>query len=308
MANSNSEKFKSGMVSIVGRPNVGKSTLLNSIVGEKIAIVSKVPQTTRNQVRGIYGDERGQIVFIDTPGLHMGKDKLDKFMHKAASSTVYDVDCVIHLVDVRDEVGPEEEAIAKRLKDLDVPVILGLNKVDQKTNKTRDYIALWERVKGKPIGEIENLTMITLSGKKNINIDSLLDILYSHLPEGPALYPADTVCDIPRKMVISDIIREKLINILRHELPHSIAVVVESMQPRKRKTIHISALILVERDTHKIIVIGKKGDNLKRIGTYARKELEDLLESKVFLELHVKTKKNWRDNSSLLREMGYDFM
>ncbi|MCK5214284.1 MAG: GTPase Era [Candidatus Omnitrophica bacterium] len=308
MANSNSEKFKSGMVSIVGRPNVGKSTLLNSIVGEKIAIVSKVPQTTRNQVRGIYGDERGQIVFIDTPGLHMGKDKLDKFMHKAASSTVYDVDCVIHLVDVRDEVGPEEEAIAKRLRDLDVPVILGLNKVDQKANKTQDYIALWERVKGKPIGEIENLTMITLSGKKNINIDSLLDILYSHLPEGPALYPADTVCDIPRKMVISDIIREKLINILRHELPHSIAVVVESMQPRKRKTIHISALILVERDTHKIIVIGKKGDNLKRIGTYARKELEDLLESKVFLELHVKTKKNWRDNSSLLREMGYDFM
>jgi GTP-binding protein Era len=304
----NPEKIRSGVVSIVGRPNVGKSTLLNSIVGEKVAIVSKVPQTTRNQVRGVYGDERGQIVFIDTPGLHVGKDKLDKFMNKSAFNTVYDVDCVIHLVDVRDEVGPEEEDIAKRLKGLDVPIILGLNKVDLKANKTQDYIALWEKVKGKPISEIENFTMITLSGKKNINLDALLDIIYSHLPEGEPLYPEDTVCDVPQKMAIADIIREKLINILRHELPHSIAVVVEAMRPRKYKTIHISALILVERDTHKQIVIGKKGENLKRIGTYARKELEDLLESKVFLELHVKTKKNWRDNTSLLQEMGYDFI
>lgn len=298
--------FRCGMVSIVGRPNVGKSTLLNNLIGEKIAIVSRVPQTTRNQVRGIYNDERGQIVFIDTPGLRMIHDSLDRFMNKSAYGTTHDADCIIHLVDTKEPVGREEEQIVSRLSNLKVPVVLCLNKVDFKgTPYLPEYISLWERVKGKTVHEMKSFTLIPISGKKGINTDKLLDILFDYLPEGQALYPLDTVSDIPQRMAISDIIREKLFNIMTHEIPHSIAVIIEDIQPERKKLLHIRALIIVETESQKKIVIGKGGVILKKVGSWSRVELEQLLGSKVFLELHVKDRKKWRDNNSFLEEMGY---
>ncbi len=294
------------MVSIIGRPNVGKSTLLNQIVGEKVTIVSRVPQTTRHQVRGIYNDERGQIVFIDTPGMHLGRDKLDKCMNQSASGTVDDVDCVIYLVDTSRLVGEEEENIAAKFKRTKVPVILGLNKIDLRRRNVADYIALWERAMGKPINEIKNFTLVSLSGQKGTNIEKLVDILFDYMPEGPELYPVDIVSDMPQRLALADIIREKLFKVLKKEIPHSLGVVIEDMKLLRKKTMNIKALIFVERDTQKEIVIGKNGEVLKKAGTLARGDLEDLLDMKVFLECYVKTKKNWRDDISLLQEFGYD--
>ncbi len=305
MRNDKTENFRCGMVAIIGRPNVGKSTLLNKIIGEKVSIVSKIPQTTRNQVRGIYHNDRGQIIFIDTPGLHIGKDKLTDCMNRSAYGTTYGADCVIHLVDTMDQVGKEEELIVEKIKYLKVPIILGLNKVDLKGRYIPEYIQLWERIKGKPVTEMESFTLLPISGKTGINIVKLVDILFENLPPGEALYPKDTVSDTPQKMVIADIIREKLLGILRHEVPYSLAVMVESIAPKRKKTLHICAVILVQRDSQKAIVIGKEGENLKNAGTLARLELEDLLDSKVFLELYVKDNKNWRNDSALLEEMGY---
>ncbi len=299
------EDFRCGMVSIVGRPNVGKSTLLNKIVGEKVAIVSRIPQTTRNQIRGIYNDERGQIVFIDTPGLHLGKDKLDEWMNRLAYETTHSADCIIHLIDSKSAPGEEEEGIVKRLAGMNAPIILGLNKVDRGDKYIPDYIALWEKIKGKPIPEMKNFTLLPLSAKEGTHVEKLLNILFDYLPKGPALYPRDSVTDTPQKIVIADIIREKLFAIMRDEIPHSIAVIVEDMQPKKKKILHIRALILVERDSQKEIVIGKGGLVLKQVGTQARGELEELLSKKIFLELYVKSKRNWRDNNALLEEMGY---
>ena len=295
-----------GMVSIVGRPNVGKSTLLNQIIGEKVTIVSRVPQTTRHQIRGIYNDRRGQIIFMDTPGLHLGRDKLDKFMNQSASGTIDDADCVICLVDTSRRVGEEEENIAAKFKYVKAPVILGLNKIDLRNRNVAEYIALWERVKGKPVNEMENFTLMSLSGQKGTNIEKLIDILFDHMPEGPVLYPTDIVSDMPQRLAMADIIREKLFKVLKKEVPHSLGVVIEEMKLMRKKTMNIKALIFVERDTQKEIVIGKNGAVLKKAGTLARSELESLLEMRVFLECYVKTRKRWRDDLSFLREFGYD--
>ncbi len=299
--------FRCGMVSIVGRPNVGKSTLLNKLLGEKVAIVSKIPQTTRNQIRGVYTDERGQIIFVDTPGVHQGSDQLDRFMNQSAYGITSQADVIIHLVDANDRVGLEEEQLVARLCSLKVPVILGLNKVDLKGRSIPEYISLWEKVTGKPIQENPLITILPLSGKDGTNISKLIDIVFELLPEGTALYPQDTICDIPQKMVIADIIREKLYLLLKDELPHSIAVVIDVVEPRKGKLLYIQAVIMVERDSQKSIVIGKSGALLKKVGSLARAELEELLESKVFLELFVKSHKDWRDSPSVLQEMGYEF-
>ena len=299
-----SEDFRCGMVSIVGRPNVGKSTLLNTILNEKVTIVSKVPQTTRWQMRGMYNDERGQIVFIDTPGLYLGKDKLDQMLTRTAFSTTQEADCVIHLIDTSEPTGKEEEAVVQRLLRVSAPIILGLNKIDLKGKFLPEYISLWESLKGKPVQDMERFVLLPLSGKTHTNIDQLLDILFDLLPQGPALYPRDVICDIPQKMAISDIIREKFLNVMREEIPHSLAVAVEAIQPKKNKVAYISALVFVERESQKEIVIGKNGDVLKKVGTLARQELEGLLEGKVFLDLHVKVQKKWRDDSSFLEEMG----
>jgi GTP-binding protein Era len=302
------QNLKTGVVSIVGRPNVGKSTLVNKLLGEKIAIVSNIPQTTRNQIRGVYNDERGQIVFIDTPGLHLGHDKLDKFMNRASMGSLQDVDVVIHLVDTTEHIGVEERNVVDQLKDLKCPIILGLNKVDIGKGKfIPDYITLWEETKGKKINEIKNLTLLPLSGLTGVHIDKLIDLVFEHLTEGPLHYDRDTVCDYPRKMVFSDTIREKLFQTMREEVPHSIAVVIEETKPRKGKTLYIRAVILVERESQKEIVIGKNGAVLKRVGMEARKELEDLLEQKVFLEMFVKTEKKWREDHGVLEQMGYVF-
>jgi len=302
----NKKDLRCGMVSIVGRPNVGKSTLLNCILGEKVAIVSKVPQTTRNRIRGVHNCEKGQIIFIDTPGLVLGKDKLDKFLKSSSLGSMNDADCVIHLVDACERVGKEEEEIVRRLNTIKSPIVLGLNKVDKKVKYANEYISLWEKAKGMPATEIENFAILPLSSKEEIHIEQLVDILFEHLPQSAPLYPVDVICDIPQRLAISDIIREKLIRVLRDEVPHSIAVVIESIKPKRKKTTHIQAVILIERESQKEIVIGKGGSVLKRVGTTARLELEDLLEGKVFLEMRVKTKKKWRDNVSLLQEMGYD--
>ncbi len=301
----NNGNFRCGTAAIVGRPNVGKSTLLNRIVGEKVAIVSPVPQTTRNQIRGIFNDERGQIVFIDTPGLHFGRDHLDRFMEQAAYGVANGADCVVYLVDANDAIGKEEESIARRLSTLTVPVIMGLNKIDEGDRRISDYISLWETVKAKPVNEVDNFILLPLSAKNGTNVEKLVTLILETLPLCPPLYPRDTVTDIPQKMAIADIIREKLFNVMREEIPHSIAVIIEDMRPIPKKTTHIRALVLVEKESQKMIVIGKDGKVLKQVGMQARQELEELLAGKVFLEIYVKDKRNWRDNYSLLEEMGY---
>ena len=299
-------QLKCGMVAIVGRPNVGKSTLLNAILEEKVSIVSDVPQTTRTQIRGIYTDERGQIVFIDTPGLHLGKDKFDKYMNRASIGSIDGVDVVIHLVDSSENTGAEERNVINQLKSCGKPIVVGLNKVDVGKGKfIPAYVQLWEELRGKPMGEMNDLTLFPLAGLKGTNVTKLIDVLFEHLPQGPLLYPEDAVTDFPQRMAMADLIREKLFRVLREEVPHSIAVIIERVQPKKGKTLHIRAVILVERDSQKEIVIGKGGDVLKQVGSDARRDLEELIGGKVFLEMFVKTKSNWRDDHGVLEDMGY---
>jgi len=300
-------QLKCGFVSIVGRPNVGKSTLLNAIVGEKIAIVSPVPQTTRSAVKGIFTDKRGQIVFLDTPGWHIGRDHLDRYMNQSCLNAIDGVDCIVHLVDSSERTGEEEFRIVERLKHVKVPIVLGLNKIDLKGEFVSDYIALWETARGKKISEFENFIMVPLSGLQGTQVDALVDVVFSFLPEGPFFYEPDTVTDVPKKQAVADIIREKLFLEMREEVPHSIAVTVEEIRPAKGKATYIRAVVMVERDSQKEIVIGHRGQMIKQVGTMARADLETLMETKVFLELFVKAQKNWRDDSSMLEDMGYSF-
>lgn len=298
--------LKCGMVAIIGRPNVGKSTLLNALLGEKVSIVSDVPQTTRHQIRGILTDERGQIIFIDTPGFHLGKDSLDKYMSRSMIEAIGDVDVVIHLVDTNDRIGQEERHVINRLKDCGKPIIVGLNKVDYAKGKfISEYIKLWEEMRGKPINEMNDLTLLPMSALKGNNVPKLVDIIFEQLPLSPLLYPSDTLTDLPVRMAMADMIREKLFQKMKEEVPHSLAVIIERVAPKKGNVLHIQALILVERDSQKEIVIGKSGAVLKDVGSLARTDLEHLVGKKVFLEMFVKTKENWRHNQDLLEEMGY---
>ena len=298
--------IKCGTVAIIGRPNVGKSTLLNALLGEKISIVSDIPQTTRQQIRGIYTDKRGQIIFIDTPGFHMGRDSLDKYMSRSMSGAIGNVDLIVHLVDANDRVGQEERQVIARLKDCGKPIIVGLNKVDfAKGKHIPEYIALWEELGGKPLNDRTDLILLPLSALKGNNVSKLIDLIFEQIPEGPMLYPEDTITDMPQRMAMADMIREKLFLKMKEEIPHSLAVMIETVAPRKGNILYIQALILVERDTQKEIVIGKAGDILKEVGGLARKDLEELVGKKVFLEMFVKTKDNWRQDHDLLEEMGY---
>jgi GTP-binding protein Era len=300
--------LKSGMVAIVGRPNVGKSTLLNAILGEKISIVSDVPQTTRHQIKGILTCERGQIVFIDTPGIHVGRDKLDKYMDRASLGSIDSVDAVIHMVDASEKTGPEEQHVVSRLNKCGKPIIVGLNKIDITKGKfVPEYIKLWEEVRGVPIQEMKDLILFPLSALKGTNVKKLLDLLFEQMPQGPFLYPEDTITDFPKRMAMADLIREKLFLLMREEIPHSIAVIIEGVQPKRGKVLHIRAAILVERESQKEIVIGKAGAILKQVGSQARKDLEELVGGKVFLELFVKTASHWREDYSTLEDMGYVF-
>ena len=293
---------KSGFVALVGRPNVGKSTLMNHLIGQKIAITSDKPQTTRNQIRTIYTDSRGQIVFLDTPGIHKAKNKLGEYMVSAAEHTFQEVDVILWLVEPTTFIGAGERHIAEELGKTNIPVILVINKID-KLKKREDiltYIDVYKDV-------CDFAEIVPLSALKETNKELLLSLLFKYLPEGPQFYDEDTVTDQPMRQIAAELIREKALRLLSDEIPHGIAVVIDSMKERSGGRItDIDATIICERDSHKGIIIGKQGAMLKKIGTNARYEIEQLLEQKVNLKLWVKVKKDWRDSDFLIKNFGYD--
>jgi GTP-binding protein Era len=297
---------KAGVVAIIGRPNVGKSTLLNYLVGEKVAIVSPIPQTTRNQIRAILNEKRGQIVFLDTPGMHVSKHALDRAMISAINDSLSGVDVVIHLVDATERLGEEEGMVMERLNHIKAPIILGLNKIDRPVKYLNDYIEAWEKKLGGKVSAFTDRVMpVPLSALDGTNVDRLVDELFERLPEGEPLYPEDILTDFPRQLTIQDIIREKLLMFIRDELPFSVAVHADEITDRSVKLTYVKASILVERDSQKAIVIGKKGAILKKVGEASRKELEDIYGKKFYLDLWVKVDENWKQDHGLLRRMGY---
>lgn len=290
--------MKSGFIGIVGRPNVGKSTLLNAILGEKIAIVSNKPQTTRNTIRGIYTKDEAQIVFMDTPGIHKPRNKLGEFMTSAAVHTFNDSEAIVFIVDEKLSAGPGDKYIVELLKESETPKILVINKVDTMTPD--EYKEIYD--------EYEALEMfddiVGISAKENHNIEYLLNRLLTYLPEGPFFFPEDMITDHPERFIVSEIIREKMLMYLNDELPHGIAIEIETFKTEKR-LVRIGAVIYCEKKSHKGMIIGKQGKKLKGIGKSAREDIEALLGSKVFLELWVKVKENWRDSDIMLSNFGY---
>lgn len=296
-----SPKLKSGVVAIVGRSNVGKSTLLNRFVGEKVAIVSSSPQTTRNQIRAILNDKRGQIVFIDTPGMHVVRHALDRAMISAINDSLAGSDVILHLADTSRKPGAEEEMVIKKLSSLQQPVILGLNKMDLGGRYSKAYLDEWQKAGRKNEGGI---IPVSLSASEGLGVEELLSEIYERLPCGEPFYPEDILTDFPRQLTIQEIIREKLLSCLREELPFSIAVLANEIVERSEKLTFVRATILVERDSQKGIVIGKSGKILRDIGQAARKELESIYEKKFYLELWVKINKDWKKDKELLRQIG----
>ncbi|MCZ8494601.1 GTPase Era [Priestia megaterium] len=295
---SNNE-FKSGFVSIIGRPNVGKSTFLNRVIGQKIAIMSDKPQTTRNKIQGVYTEDQAQIVFIDTPGIHKPKHKLGDFMMKVAQNTLKEVDLILFMINATEGLGRGDEFIIERLKDTKTPVFLVINKIDEiHPDELFSIITNYKDLY--PFAEI-----VPISALQGNNVERLLDQIKQRLPEGPQYYPADQVTDHPERFIITELIREKVLHATREEIPHSIAVVMDSMQRRDNGAVYVGATIIVERDSQKGIVIGKQGKMLKEVGRKARADIEALLGSKVFLELWVKVQKDWRNRSSHLRDFGF---
>ncbi len=295
------EQKKSGFVTIVGRPNVGKSTLMNNIIGQKIAITSNKPQTTRNRIQTVYTCDRGQIVFLDTPGIHKAKNKLGEYMVSVVNKTLSEVDVCLWIVEPTTYIGVNEQQIAEQLKHVKVPVILVINKVDTvKKDEILKFISAYKNVMS-----FEDI--VPVSAKTGNNVDTLIDVIFRYLPYGPMYYDEDTVTDQPVKQIVAEIIREKSLHALDEEIPHGIAVEIESMKQRKDGSMwDIEATIVCERDSHKGIIIGKGGAMLKKIGTNARYEIEKLLESKANLKLWVKVRKEWRDNQLLLKNYGYN--
>jgi len=294
-----SQPFKSGFAAIIGRPNVGKSTLLNRITGHKIAIVSDKPQTTRNRIRGVYTDENAQIVFLDTPGIHKPFSKLGDYMVRAAEGALDEVDVVLFLTDVSEELGGGDRYIIERLKNVKTPVILVLNKIDK---VPRDGIL--------PVidayRQLHDFTeIVPVSAVRGDNVERLLELVIQYLPEGPIFYPPGQVTDHPERFICAELIREKILLLTREEVPHSVAVDVERMETDDRGLVRIGAVIYVERESQKGILIGKGGAMLKEIGRLAREEMERLLGSKIFLELWVKVKKDWRNHEAFLKSLGY---
>ena len=296
------EQLKSGFVTIIGRPNVGKSTLMNHIIGQKIAITSNKPQTTRNRIQTVYTDtNRGQIVFLDTPGIHKAKNKLGEYMVNVAQKTLADVDLILWLVEPTDYIGAGEQHIAELLKKTTAPVILVINKSDTLAKKETmlSYIDTYRKV-------ADFSEIIPVSALRGENMDELVDLIFKYLPYGPLFYDEDTVTDQPMRQIVAEIIREKALHALEDEIPHGIAVSIEQMKERKDKTMtDIEATIICERESHKGIIIGKGGAMLKKIGSNARYEIEKLLEQKVNLRLWVKVKKDWRDSDFLIKNFGY---
>ncbi|RAK22429.1 GTP-binding protein Era [Anoxybacillus vitaminiphilus] len=294
------EGYKSGFVSIIGRPNVGKSTFLNRVIGQKIAIMSDKPQTTRNKIQGVYTTNDAQIIFIDTPGIHKPKHKLGDFMMKVAENALKEVDLILFMINAEEGFGRGDAFIIERLKKINTPVFLVINKIDQV--HPDDLLPLIEQYKSL----YEFAEIVPISALQGNNIETLIEQIKKYLPEGPQYYPADQVTDHPERFIIAELIREKALHLTREEVPHSIAVVIDAIERRQdSSTVYVSATIIVERDSQKGIIIGKQGRMLKEIGQRARVDIEALLGSKVFLELWVKVQKDWRNKLSQLRDFGF---
>ncbi|AXI09487.1 GTPase Era [Oceanobacillus zhaokaii] len=291
--------FKSGFIAIIGRPNVGKSTFLNRVIGQKIAIMSDKPQTTRNKIQGVLTTDDAQIVFIDTPGIHKPKHRLGDFMMRIAENTLNEVDAIIFMINAKEGYGKGDQYILDKLQSVNSPVFLIINKID--LIHPNEILPLIEQYSKK--GNFEEI--IPISALEGNNVDHLLDVIKNHIPEGPQYYPSDQVTDHPERFIITELIREKVLELTREEVPHSIAVVMENLEQRDNNTIFIQAMIITERSTQKGILIGKQGSMLKNIGKNARKDIEALLGSKVYLELWVKVKKDWRNKQSQLNEFGF---
>ena len=291
--------FKSGFVTIVGRPNVGKSTLLNYIMGEKLSIVSNKPQTTRNNIQTILTGDDFQMVFVDTPGIHKPKHKLGEYMVNSAKESTKDVDLVLFLTNPDEEIGKGDKFILETLRDKKYPVFLVLNKVDE---STQDRVAKSLEMYSKEFSFAEIIPIAAIKGK---NVDKLVELMKKVMPEGPKYYPDDMITDVQEKFVVSEIIREKALRTLRDEVPHGIAVDIIQMKQNDIGTYHIEVDLICEKDSHKGIIIGKNGQTLKRIGETSRYELEKFLRAKVNVKIWVKVRKEWRDNQSFLKELGY---
>jgi GTPase len=297
----NNTAFKSGFISIIGRPNVGKSTFLNRVIGQKIAIMSDKPQTTRNKVQGVLTTDQSQMIFIDTPGIHKPKHKLGDFMMKIAQNTLKEVDIILFMVNVEEGLGKGDQFIIEKLKGVKTPVFLILNKIDlihpdallpiiQQYNELYPFAAT-----------------VPVSALEGNNVEHLLELIQENLPEGPQFYPADQITDHPERFIVSELIREKVLHLTREEIPHSLAVVIDKMERKDDKNlIDVMATIIVERDSQKGIIIGKQGSMLKEVGKRARMDIENLLGSKVYLELWVKVQKDWRNRASNLRDYGFN--
>ena len=295
------EDYRSGFVTIIGRPNVGKSTLLNALVGQKIAITSDKPQTTRNRMRGIHTDDRGQIIFLDTPGITQPRNSLGEYMELSAIKTVNDVDIIIYVVEASDYIGAADRRIIDMLSGVSVPVFLAINKID--TIKKEEVLPVIDAFSHRyDFDEI-----IPISARKKDGIKDLLDSIYDRLPQGPAYYDEDYVTDSPVRSLVSEIIREKALKALSEEVPHGIAVAIDTMKKKNKKSaMAIEATIVCEKESHKGIIIGRGGVMIKKIGSAARRDIENLLEEKVNLTLFVKVKKNWRESDFLVKNFGYD--
>lgn len=291
--------FKSGFVAIVGRPNVGKSTFMNYVLGQKIAIMSDKAQTTRNKIQGVYTKDDAQIVFLDTPGIHKPKHELGEFMVKSAYSALEEVDAVLFMVNVSEKRGPGDDFIIEKLKGIKTPIFLVLNKIDLVTPEV-----LLERVESYK-DALDFAGVFPISVLQGNNVNELMEGLINALPEGPQYYPADQITDHPEYFVVSELIREKILQLTQEEIPHSVAVTVDKMQKDEFDKVHVYANIIVERKSQKGIIIGKGGRLLKEIGTRARRDIQQLLGNKVYLELWVKVEKDWRKRKSNLQEYGY---
>lgn len=294
-----SETHKSGFAALIGRPNVGKSTLMNCLIGQKIAITSKKPQTTRNRIQTVYNSEEGQIVFVDTPGIHKAKNKLGDYMVNVAEHSLREVDVILWLVEPTDYIGAGEQHIIEQLKKVKAPIILVMNKIDTvKKEELLQYIDAYRK-------QIDFAEVVPVSALKADNTDVLIEQIMKYLPYGLAFYDEDTITDQPVRQIVAELIREKVLRCINEEIPHGVAVTIESMKYRK-KIVDINATIICERDSHKGIIIGKGGAMLKKVGSLARPEIEEMLEKQANLQLWVKVKKDWRDSDFMIKNFGYD--